>query len=110
VYDTSTKYSIAISKNDYDDITVHDATTDFLFIRETLDEPFKINVYEGNVFHNYSKLEGTANLEAVDHLYFDGVTIQIGREDVQIFAAETRVESTLPRLLEADSFYHDEYP
>ncbi|PED05902.1 type VII secretion protein EssC [Bacillus pseudomycoides] len=110
VYDTSTKYSIAISKNDYDDITVHDATTDFLFIRETLDEPFKINVYEGNVFHNYSKLEGTANLEAGDHLYFDGVTIQIGSEDVQIFAAEKRVDSTLPRLLEADSFYHDEYP
>ncbi|WP_309460717.1 hypothetical protein [Bacillus pseudomycoides] len=42
-------------------------------------------------------------------MYFDGVTIQIGSEDVQIFAAEKRVESTLPRLLEADSGDHAEY-
>ncbi|HDR4571463.1 type VII secretion protein EssC [Bacillus cytotoxicus] len=110
IYDTSTRRSIAISKNDYDDITVHGATVDVLLIRESLDDPFKIHVYEGSVFHNYSKVEETAIVEHGDHLYFDGVTIHIGSEDVQMFASKNRVESTLPRLLEADSPYHDEYP
>ncbi|MGF9963743.1 type VII secretion protein EssC [Bacillus rhizoplanae] len=110
VYDIATKYSIALSEREGDDITIDGTGADLVFIRDSLDEPFKVNVYEGRVFHNHQKLEGSAILESGDQLFFDGVTIQIGHEDIQLVAAKDKVQSTLPRLLEADSYLRDEYP
>ncbi|MGG0240016.1 type VII secretion protein EssC [Bacillus rhizoplanae] len=110
VYDIATKYSITLSEREGDDITVDGTGADLVFIRDSLDESFKVNVYEGRVFHNHQKLEGSAILESGDQLFFDGVTIQIGHEDIQFVTTKDKVQSTLPRLLEADSYFRDEYP
>ena len=49
--------------------------------RETLYDSFKVNVYDGEVFHNYTKLKDSV-LETGDILYFDGVLVEMA---VKIF-------------------------
>lgn len=43
---------------------------------------FKVNVYGGDVFYNYMKLKDSVMLELGDVLYFDGILLEIGSEDI----------------------------
>lgn len=45
--------------------------------RETLYDSFKVNVYGGDVFHNYTKLKDSVMLESGDVLYFDGILLRL---------------------------------
>lgn len=108
--DTGMKHSIAISKHHYDDISIHEAEADVLLLRESLQEPFQVHAYHGDVYHNYSKLENTAMVQEGDQLYIDGVTIRMEKEHIEIVASPNHVKSTLPRVIEGGSPYQDGYP
>ncbi len=81
VFDIGTKHSLTISQNSYDDISIIGTNVDLMLSRETLYDSFKVNVYDGDVFHNYTKLKDSVMLEAGDVLYFDGVLVEIGNEE-----------------------------
>ncbi|MGG0725616.1 FtsK/SpoIIIE N-terminal domain-containing protein [Bacillus mycoides] len=110
VFDIGTKHSLTISQNSYDDIAITGSSVDLILSRETLYDSFKVNVYDGAVFHNYTKLNDSVMLEAGDQLYFDGVLMEIGSEDIQVLSAEDNVKSTLPILVESETNYQSGYP
>ncbi|MFZ3197552.1 MAG: FtsK/SpoIIIE N-terminal domain-containing protein, partial [Bacillus mycoides] len=110
VFDIGTKHSLTISQNSYDDISITGTNADLMLSRETLYDSFRVNVYEGDVFHNYTKLKDSAMLEAGDQLYFDGVLVEIGSEDIQVLSSEENVKSTLPILVESETNYQSGYP
>ncbi|WP_242274605.1 type VII secretion protein EssC, partial [Bacillus cereus group sp. BfR-BA-01310] len=111
VYDMASKYSISFGATDRDDVTIKNMTAaNLLFIRETLGDCFKVVVNDGYVYHNFFRMTGEAMLEPGDQLYFDGVTIKVGKEDIQILASPNRITSKLTPLMEADNDLGDEYP
>ncbi|MFJ8215907.1 type VII secretion protein EssC [Bacillus cereus] len=110
VFDIGTKHSLTISQNSYDDISITGTNVDLMLSRETLYDSFKVNVYDGDVFHNYTKLKDSVMLEAGDVLYFDGVLVEIGSEDIQVLSSEENVTSTLPILVESETNYQSGYP
>ena len=110
VFDIGTKHSLTISQNSYDDISIIGTNVDLMLSRETLYDSFKVNVYDGDVFHNYTKLKDSVMLEAGDVLYFDGVLVEIGNEDIQVLSSEENVKSTLPILVESETNYQSGYP
>ncbi|PDY08717.1 cell division protein FtsK, partial [Bacillus cereus] len=88
VFDIGTKHSLTISQNSFDDISITGANIDLMLSRETLYDSFNVNVYDGEVFHNYTRLKDSTMLEAGDQLYFDGVLVEIGSEDIQVLSSE----------------------
>ncbi|MDM5436398.1 type VII secretion protein EssC [Bacillus hominis] len=111
VYDMASKYSISFGATDRDDVTIKNMTAaNLLFIRETLGDCFKVVVNDGYVYHNFFRMTGEEMLEPGDQLYFDGVTIKVGKEDIQILASSNRVTSKLTPLIEADNDLGEEYP
>ncbi|MBC6135673.1 type VII secretion protein EssC [Listeria booriae] len=110
VFDTTTKYSITFGEKDFNDVVIAGTTADLLFIREELGTPFKLSVYGGVVYHNYYRVESECWLQAGDQLYFDGVTMRIGKEDIEVMAGEGRVHATLAQLVAPDNAFSDDYP
>ncbi|MDT0108911.1 type VII secretion protein EssC [Listeria booriae] len=110
VFDTTTKYSITYGEKDFNDVVIAGTTADLLFIREELGTPFKLSVYGGVVYHNYYRVESECWLQAGDQLYFDGVTMRIGKEDIEVMAGEGRVHATLAQLVAPDNAFSDDYP
>ncbi|MBC1936643.1 type VII secretion protein EssC [Listeria grandensis] len=110
VFDTTTKYSITFGEKDFNDVVIAGTTADLLFIREELGATFKLNVYGGIVYHNYYRVESECLLQAGDQLYFDGVTIRVGKEDIEIIAGDGRVHATLAQLVAPDNAFSADYP
>ncbi|MDA2272757.1 type VII secretion protein EssC [Bacillus thuringiensis] len=110
VFDIGTKHSLTVSQNDYDDISITGTSVDLMLSRETLYDSFKVNVYGGDVFHNYTKLKDSVMLESGDVLYFDGILLEIGSEDIQVLSSEDKVKSALPILVESETNYQSGYP
>ncbi|SFD42635.1 DNA segregation ATPase FtsK/SpoIIIE, S-DNA-T family [Bacillus sp. 491mf] len=110
VYDTASKYSISFGATDRDDVIIKNMKASLLFIRETLGDCFKVIVNDGYVYHNFFRMTGEEMLEAGDQLYFDGVTIKVGKEDIQILASSNRITTKLTPLIEADNDFGEEYP
>lgn len=108
--DTGMKYSIMISNNNDDEISIADTKADIVLLRESLYEPFEIHVHNGDVYHNYCKVEGTTTIQEGDHLYVDGVIIEMGKEHIQLSTSHNYVQSMLPRLIEGDNVYGEDYP
>lgn len=110
VFDTTTKYAITFGEKDFNDVVIAGTTADLLFIREELGAAFKLNVYGGIVYHNYYRVESECMLAAGDQLYFDGVTIRIGKEDIEVVAGDGRVHATLAQLVAPDNAFSADYP
>ncbi|SFJ95945.1 type VII secretion protein EssC, partial [Bacillus sp. 71mf] len=110
VYDTASKYSISFGATDRDDVMIKNMKANLLFIRETLGDRFKVVVNDGYVYHNLFRITGEEVLEPGDQLYFDGITIKVGKEDIQILASSNRVTAKLTPLIEADNDFGEEYP
>lgn len=110
VYDIAPVYSITFGADDYDDIKIKDTTIDFVLIREELGNCFAIDVHHGPVYHNFSRLTRNALLEAGDQIYFEGVSMIVGEDDIQIIAANYRVIAKLVPLMASDATFSDEYP
>lgn len=108
--DVGMKHSVTISKHDYDDISIQGIAADIVLLRESLYEPFQLNVHSGDVYHNYCKVEHATIVQEGDQLYVNGVMMQMGKEHIEIAAANNNVQSTLPHLIERDTVYPEDYP
>ncbi|KPU52452.1 type VII secretion protein EssC [Bacillus wiedmannii] len=110
VFDIGTKHSLTLSQNSFDDISITGTSVDLMLSRETLYDSFRVNVYGGGVFHNYTKLKDSVMLESGDVLYFDGILLEIGSEDIQVLSSEDKMKSALPILVESETNYQSGYP
>ncbi|WP_449354459.1 type VII secretion protein EssC [Virgibacillus natechei] len=110
VYDIAAKRSITFGSNEYDDVRVSGTSVDFVLLRKHIQWLFKIEVHQGEIFHNYVRTSGDVAVEPGDHLFFNGVTVIMGEEDMHIVASDDGTSSKLVSLIEADHRYNAEYP
>ncbi|MBV7509286.1 type VII secretion protein EssC [Bacillus sp. sid0103] len=110
VYDTTENYSITFGANDYDDVKIKNAALDFVLIREHLGDPFKLEVFDGQVYHNYVRTTGVLLLEPGDQLFFDGMMMKIGQEELEILGADSIIATKLVRLFGVHNDFGSHYP
>lgn len=110
VYDATPHYSIAFGPNDYDDVRMKETDADFVLSREKLAELFHLEVYHGQVFHNFCAVSGDVVLEAGDQIYAAGMMIKMGRDDIEILAPESAISAKLVRVYGIDRDFDAEYP
>ncbi|NRD77648.1 type VII secretion protein EssC [Bacillus sp. BRMEA1] len=109
-YDTTQHRSITFGENEYDDVTIVNATSHLHLFRDQLGEPFKLEVYSGVVYHNFLRITEGTMLEPGDQLYVDGLLIKIGSEEIEILESNVLGGTKLARLFDQELMYGDEYP
>jgi len=110
IYDTTQHFNITIGANDYDDVTIVNASVDMVLIREQLGDPFKLEVLNGQVYHNFICTTGSMLLEPGDQLFFAGVMVKIGKDDLEVLGTECIKETKLVRLFGIDYGFDNDYP
>ncbi|MBL5768608.1 type VII secretion protein EssC [Heyndrickxia sporothermodurans] len=109
-YDTTRCESITLGANEYDDVKIKNTTVDALLIRDQLESSFKLEVYSGEVYHNFLRVTGNTVIEPGDQLFLDGLMIKIGNDDIDILANESLDATKLVRLYGESQSLDDEYP
>ncbi|MEN1967623.1 type VII secretion protein EssC [Lentibacillus sp. N15] len=110
IYDIAGKRSITFGTHDYDDVTIADVTVDFILLRDHDGENFYLEVHEGDIYHNFSRVNGYIQLTPGDQLFFDGVMVLVRRDDIQIQTPKKQIASKLVPLVKADNYFGEEYP
>ncbi|EAG9432504.1 type VII secretion protein EssC [Listeria monocytogenes] len=110
VYDVVTNISVTFGAGTENDLTIDDTKSDFLLLRGAKEDLFKLQVLNGEIYHNFSLVTEDCTLEPGDQLYTDGVTITIGKEDISVLAVKNRVTSKLAPLFAADNSFGEDYP
>lgn len=110
VYDVVTNISVTFGVGIENDVTLDDTKSDFILLRDAKEKMFKLQVLNGEVYHNFSLVTEDCVLEPGDQLYTDGVTITIGKEDISVLAVKNRVTSKLAPLFAADNSFGEDYP
>ncbi|WP_339177701.1 type VII secretion protein EssC [Oceanobacillus sp. FSL W7-1293] len=110
VYDIAGKRSTTFSSKEYDDVSVSGTSVNFVLLREQVEWLFKLEVYQGEIFHNYVRTSGEVAVEPGDHLFFEGVTMIMGHEEIQMIAPKDSVSSKLVPLIEPNRRYSADYP
>ncbi|WP_160724841.1 type VII secretion protein EssC [Bacillus sp. USDA818B3_A] len=110
VYDTTQRHSITIGCNNYDDVSLVHPTVDLALIREGLGEPFKLEVYKGHVYHNFSLAGEDVVLEPGDELCFAGLIVKIGNDDLRVLGTQGIKAVKLAQLFEMNRGYDSDYP
>ncbi|WP_042221347.1 type VII secretion protein EssC [Oceanobacillus manasiensis] len=108
LFDIAAKQHITVSKNEYDDVSIKDMEAEVFLFREQ--EGFRLEVHAGEVFHNFSYTEGNAYLETGDQLFFDGVTMIVRYEDIEVFPSRKKITSKLIPLSNKDDQFSPDYP
>lgn len=109
-YDTTHRHSITAGANDYDDIVLANATVDLALIRSRIGEPFKLEVYNGQVFHNFSLAGRDVVLEPGDEVFIDGLIVKIGKDDIRVLGTEGIKGRKLVQLFGNDKSFDSDYP
>ncbi|WP_416151677.1 type VII secretion protein EssC [Salipaludibacillus sp. HK11] len=107
LFDTTERQYITISKNDYDDIEIEDVDATLLLFREK--NGFRLEVHEGIVHKNFSLVKSTDYIEPGDQLFFDGVKVVVGEEEIAVFSAEKSVRTNLIPLIEKEIRFSTDY-
>lgn len=81
-----------------------------MLIRDQLESSFKLEVYSGEVYHNFLRVTGNTVIEPGDQLFLDGLMIKIGNDDIDILANESLDATKLVRLYGESQSLDDEYP
>ncbi|EHN0471621.1 type VII secretion protein EssC [Listeria monocytogenes] len=110
VYDVVTNISVTFGVGIENDVTLDDTKSDFILLRDTKEGLFKLQVLNGEIYHNFSLVTEDCTVEPGDQLYTDGVTITIGKEDISVLAVKNRVTSKLAPLFAADNSFGEDYP
>ncbi len=109
-YDTAQHYSVTFGANDFDDVRIKETTADLVLIREQLGAPFRLEVYDGEVYHNFIRTTGDVTLEQGDQLFFDGFIVRVGKDDLEVLGQELIIETKLVRLFGLDHGFSSQYP
>ncbi|ULT57356.1 type VII secretion protein EssC [Neobacillus drentensis] len=110
VFDITQCRSITVGANDYDDVVLDNTTVDLAFIREELGEPFKLEVYDGEVYHNFAIAGRNAVLEPGDEVFFAGLIVKIGAGDIRVLGTEVIKDIKLTELFGIHRGFDSNYP
>lgn len=110
VYDLSREYQITFGVDHYEDVSVHTTDADFIWMRKELTDLFQLEVYQGNVYHNFSLVKQNVTVKSGDQIFFDGILMIFDQDRLQVITSEERLSTTLIPLMEKESAYSNEYP
>ncbi|WP_066057194.1 type VII secretion protein EssC [Robertmurraya korlensis] len=110
LYDTTECRSITIGSNEYDDVTLVNHEVSLAFIREQLGEFFRLEVYQGEVYQNFILVKGEVLLEPGDELFFEGITVKVGIDDLRILGRKAIVDTKLVEVFGASQRFDHDYP
>src|SRR5699024_6619561 len=104
VYDTSSVKSLTFGKNDYDDIKIAQITIDFVLIRANRQSNFTLYRYECELFCNFKSINKKHSLKMGDQIFFEGINMVIGNDEVQI-TTSSPITTTLIPLNKSQSIF-----
>ncbi|WLV24297.1 type VII secretion protein EssC [Aciduricibacillus chroicocephali] len=107
-YDTSAGTSLSFGTAEYHDIVLKDSDADFLL--QPIPDGYEVEVFAGELYHNYARVHGQAKLAAGDHLFFDGILIVARKDKIEIQSAPDQFTAKRPELIGLGSPYRNEYP
>jgi len=110
MYDTSGKYSLTIGSREYDDVFVKNTSSDLVLIREKMEDPFRLEVNNGPVYHNFVSSSGACLLEPGDQLFIDGIMIKIGKDAIELLDFGNLQSVNLVELYIENDGYGADYP
>lgn len=110
IYDTSGIESLTIGGDHYSDIKLEGIPVDFVLIKQKDGTGFTLDVHQGNVFHNFSFVDGRKNVSYGDHIFAEGAYFIVGETDLQIMVEGRGVFTDLIPLIEREHPYKGEYP
>ncbi|WP_026677556.1 type VII secretion protein EssC [Fictibacillus gelatini] len=110
VYDTSPHHRISFGTNEYDDVKVRNTKVDMALTRQELGQAFRLEAYNGEVYHNCIRLEEDVILQPGDQVFFDGVLIQVGKNEIRVLPSDTFVSTKLMRIYDDCERFNAEYP
>lgn len=110
IFDITNQHTITFGPNEFDDVRIKNAAADVLLIRNELGKPFELEVYSGQVYHNFFRIKGNVILKPGDQLYFDGLLLKIGKHDIEFLTYEMIEATKLIQIYEHDKKYPAEYP
>ncbi|MEN2768989.1 type VII secretion protein EssC [Ornithinibacillus xuwenensis] len=110
IYDFAGKQSLTIGENDFDDLAIEGLRSDLVLVNHDEDSFFTLEIQQGNVYHNFSRVLDNAHVQPGDQLFADGVLFIFGERDIQVIPSQKQVSSKLVELPGVDHPYQDEYP
>jgi S-DNA-T family DNA segregation ATPase FtsK/SpoIIIE len=110
IYDITGVQSIFVGSDTFADITIDHFKADFALMKLEDNEPFTLEVQEGEVYHNSAPVTEREYVEAGDHLFADGTVFIVGEKEIQIITSNKGVKSKLVSLIDVDHPYQGDYP
>jgi len=109
IFDIAGKHGFTVGSNNYDDIQLTGLRAAFA-VTEGSSGNFHLDVYQGEVYQNFSRVKKSTSLTPGDELFFDGVILFVHEEMVEVYPSGKKVRSNLVKLMEADQPYSEDYP
>ncbi|MGJ7913489.1 type VII secretion protein EssC [Neobacillus sp. LXY-1] len=110
VYDTMKHSSVTLGMNDYDDVILANMDASLALIRRQKEDAFNLEVYKGQVYHNFLLTDGDVRLEPGDELFIDGLIVKIGRNDIRVLGNERIKDTKLIQLFGVQQGFDSDYP
>ncbi|MEN2667803.1 type VII secretion protein EssC [Listeria aquatica] len=109
-FDTAGKLVLTFGAGKENDVVLSGTDADFVFMRDDKQDIFAVQVFAGEVYHNFERLTGRADLQNGDQLYVDGITLTVGQDDLTIAAVKSHISTDLAPLFSADNAFGPDYP
>jgi len=108
--DISGELTVTIGIGSHSVISIDDLTADLILTRKTTSSTFQLHVNEGMVYHNFKQVSNFASVNFGDHLFFDGISIVVGQQDLQLNASVEKIQTHLVAHHIANNVYDEDYP
>ncbi|MFC0015756.1 type VII secretion protein EssC [Allobacillus sp. GCM10007490] len=110
IYDIAGENYFSIGREHYDDVMVEGLNATLLFYRDAEHDGFVLEAHEGEVYHNYKRIEGSSQVLHGDQLIVDDVKLVLNKESVELFLSGKGATSKLGLLLEPDHTLNKNFP
>ncbi|WP_079709010.1 type VII secretion protein EssC [Paraliobacillus ryukyuensis] len=82
-YDIAGENVISVSGNDVDHIKINKINANFILFRK--ENGFYMEVHDGDIYHNFSRSKENRRIETGDHLFFEGVIVNVFNSRLEIY-------------------------
>lgn len=108
--DVSDRTTVTFGKEKFEDVMVEKTNVDFMLSRDGLNISFNLFVSEGKVYHNYAQVNSNIELSIGDQLFFDGVFVLVGADNLKLIIPRERLTTNLITYYKIDDYYQGDYP
>ncbi|WP_366249414.1 type VII secretion protein EssC [Terribacillus aidingensis] len=109
IFDIAGQQSVTFGAATYNDISKQHWKADFVLMRETGVDGFRIDLRSGSIYHNYRLLQDDALVEDGDILFVDGVMMTIYTDTIEI-NSNGSLDASFMELIGQEKPYGGEYP